>query len=260
MSDYNYTNQPEPVVTVKRPLFSKNGVLLLAVLGVVAIAGGVSFHLLTQPLPVPEVQEVVEIPLSEAETEEYRSNLDRVFPPDATDNPPQEVELTESAAEIVSDEAVVAQQKTQAEAMVFVPPPAAQPVDVTTYISEDVNTVPAPAQTETVSKTAFIEGDVEILDFTVDAGGEQNIPISITGAVHANDTSSKQMIVSSDGKIYTLKTDSVTITTKEGKLLSQSSLKNGDLLTIDGLRSDDSQTILVQRMVLTGVQDYLASF
>jgi hypothetical protein len=259
MSDYNYTQQPEPVVTVKKELFSKNGIWLLVVLGVVAIGGAASFYIIsTQPLPVPVVEEVVEPPLSEAETEIYRSSLDTVYPEDAKNSSTSEVVviIDESVVEVPNEDMEAYSQVNNA-VVGFVPEATARAVDLSMLESSGVNDMRG---TNLLSETAFVQGDVEMTDFIMDVNEETGSPIQLVGAIHANDSKINKIIISSGGELFVLKTENANITTTDGKLIAQSSLKKDDVVTVKGLLTSDGQNIIAQSLVLTGVQEYLMVF
>jgi hypothetical protein len=258
MSDYNYTKQPEPVVTVKKELFSKNGVLLLLVLVIVAVGAGAFWKIATQPLPVPVVEEVAEMPLSEVETSIYRETLERISPEVISDSASEIIEVSESAVVDVSPESTQYLIDANNQETASLPPETATVVDLSSFIAESATV--AEENSVPVSQTAYLQGDVTMIDFQIDEPDMTGAAVQLTGTIQSNDASTKNLLITSGGNIYTLKTNSAKITTQDGKMLSQSNIKKDDIVTVNGTLLQSGPIILVQTLTLIGVQEYLVDF
>lgn len=253
MNDFNNFNRPEPVVTVRRPLTSKNTVWLVVLL--LVVAGGASLYWIkfTAPKPVAVIEEPVETPLSEVETEIYRESIERV--PAPSEGEQKVVEIVENNIKEVTKEEVAALQNSSAQQAVFIPPAAAQAVPLDTLIPAGEPVADAPYQDQGPT-TVYTEGDVTILDFSIDSNTSAGEPITLSGVVYSFDRGLGKLAVTSNGELYTVETGNARATTKDGKLIDVSKLKKGDIITVDGTKVSDTTNITASTLTFTGVQEY----
>jgi len=259
MQDFNYSKSPEPVVTVARPLFTKNTIWYVLALAL-ATAGAWFYWQSMNEIPETVVVPVVESPLTDAETELYRDSLERVSSDGVgASSTPEQIEAPESSVkEADPDSAKILAESNNSSQGSFVPPSSAVTIDLATIPSVTSETEGTPAIP--VTETAYLQGDVTLLNFEIEAQDTTGTPVQKTATVHSNDSGSQSLLVASGGEVYSLKTDSAKITTVDGKVINQSSLKKDDIVTVSGTLLSSGQIIIAQSIVLVGVQDYLIQF
>ena len=258
MSDYNNTNAPEPVVTVSKPLFSKFTSLYVAVLIGTAAASWFYWQSMNKTL-APVAEEVAVVPLSEVETNIYRETLERISPETTGDVESEAIEVPETAVVDISPELVPQLIVENGQPATFIPPSTGTVVELSTLSQSDTSVTETGAGTS-VAQTAYLQGDVTLLDFQIDTPDTSGTPIQLSGTVHSNDVASKSLLISSGGVIYTLKTDSASISTKDGKTVGQSNIKKDDIVTVNGTLLQSGPIIVAQTLTLIGVQEYLMDF
>ncbi len=261
MNDFNSFNRPEPNVTVSRPVFSKHTPLYIIAL--ICVAGGTVayWHFMNKVEVVPVVPMAVDTPMTESETETYRGTLSRISAEVESGNDAEEpiIISDKNAMQEVPSESVETIIMQNARSASFAPAPEATAVGLGTFTSA------TPEQSEvggagSAPETAYLEGDVTMLDFKIDNQNLNGTPVTLSGTVHANDPGMKRMVVVSGGVVYTLQTDSAKITTQTGKIIMPANLKNDDIVAVVGTKLDDSDVVIAQSITLTGVQDYVIAF
>lgn len=253
MNDFNNFNRPEPVVTVRRQLTSPNTIWLVLLLLVVAGGASVFWMEYSKPKPVAVVEEPIETPLSEADTEVYRESIERV--PAPSEGEQEVVEISDQNIKVVTKEEVVALQSSSAQQAVFVPPAAAQAISLDTLIPAGEPVADAPYQDQGPT-TVYTEGDVTILDFSMDSNTSAGEPITLSGVVYSFDGGLGKLAITSNGELYTVEIGNARATTKDGKLIDVSKLKKGDIITVDGTKVSDTTNITASTLTFTGVQEY----
>lgn len=255
MNDFNNFNRPEPVVTVRRPLTSKNTVWLVVLLLVVAGGASVFWIKFSAPKPVAVVEEPAETPLSEAETEVYRESIERI--PAPSEGEQNVVEINNQNVAEVTEEEIVALQNSSAQQAVFVPSAATQAVPLDTLIAAGESVADTQDQGP---ETLYAEGDLTILDFSMDSNTEVGEPINLSGVVYSYDEGLGKLAITNNGELYTVETSGARVTTKDGKLIDVSKLKKGDIITVDGTKVSDTTSVIAKTIAFTGVQDYIVAF
>jgi hypothetical protein len=257
MNDFNNFNKPEPVVTVRRQLTSKNTVWLVLLLLVVAVGAGAFWIKFSAPKPVAVVEEPVEMPLSEVETEIYRESVERVTPP--SEGEQKVVEINDQNITEITKEEVAELQSSSAQQAAFVPPAAAQAVSLDTLMPAGEPVVDTPYQDQGPT-TVYTEGDVTILDFSMDSNTTAGEPVTLSGVVYSYDGGLGKLAITSNGNLFTVTTNGARVTTKDGKLLDVAKLKKGDVIEVGGTKVIDSSNVAATTITFTGVQEYNVVF
>ncbi len=252
MNDFNYPHTPEPVVTVSRPLFSKYTIAYVVALAVTVGVAGAYWQWVMNEEDVPVVAEVVDIPLSEVETEIYRENVERITA--VNDGQSEIIEITDENIKEVTKEEVAAIQNSSEQLNVFTPPPAAQLVPVDTFVSMEENSVNVVS--DQGPDSVYTEGDVAVLDFSIEGQSKAGESVTLSGVVYSYDSGLQKLAMTSGGELYTVETASSRVTTKDGKLIEVSRLRKGDVVNVQGTKVNDTANIFAQTIIFTGVQDY----
>ncbi len=228
-------------------------IVLLSIMSVFGI-GLATYLLWPSPVPAPIVEEQVELPLSATEVETYRASLPKTTAANVASSSPvipatpkTSVTLVEEGAEVPAPEPTPA----------FVPPAAATPVSVTT-VGDNSGMTMASENTTTNTMTMYVEGDITADGVLITQPDAANLkPIEATVVVAAIDATTNQIVVTSGGEVFTLALDGGRLQTKEGKLLSVSSLAENDILIISGDQLADAPVIQVRTASLIGVQEII---
>jgi hypothetical protein len=251
MNDFNNFNRPEPVVTVSRPLFTKHTPLYIMTL--VCVTGGAFayWQYINKAQVVPEVTEVVDAPLTEAETNEYRDTLPRVSADSTSASALENPVVVQDGVKEISPESVASLVAINTQTETFVVPNNATAIELNT-----VTTGSEGAVSTMEPQNAYLEGDVTLLDFQLDNQKTAGSAVELTGTIYANDTGLKRVVVVSNGSVYTVQTDNTKMQTQNGKIINQANLKNNDIVLVTGMLLEDSDVIIAQSVTLTGVQEY----
>ena len=200
--------------------------------------------------PVPS--EVV--PLSEGETNAYRETLDKTLLPESKESDSNTITVPASAVKEITESEVAAVTRPPRP---VTPPSNATKVAVAGLVPSDRSPTiqPNPYAPEAV----YLEGDITITNFVVEQTTLQNegTAVSVTGIVYVSDATLKNATVLINQEAFTVLFTDTAITTKDGRTLTQSTLKNGDILAITGIQFKGSKTINASTVVLEGVADYI---
>ena len=252
MTEFNSfsSNSNESYVTVKPRHTILKIVLLLvitATLAAVFFYNKQWWQLEEIVTPVPSVA----APLSEGETDAYRETLDKTLLPESDSNT---ITVPASAVKEITESEVAAVTRPQRP---ITPPSNATKVAVAGLVPSDLSPTiqPNPYAPEAV----YLEGDITITNFVVEQTTLQNegTAVSVTGIVYVSDVTLKNATVLINQEAFTVLFADTTITTKDGRTLTQSTLKNGDIVAITGTQFNGSKTINASTIVLEGVVDYI---
>jgi hypothetical protein len=234
----------------------KQKITPIALLSVMSVFGiGLATYLLwPSPAPAPIVEEQVELPLSATEVETYRASLPKTTAVEATSSSPLIATTPKTSVTFVADDTdVPVTEPTPA----FVPPVAATPVSVTT-VGDNSGMATTPENSTPNAMTMYVEGDITADGVVITQPDAANLkPIEATVVVAAVDATTNQIVVTSGGEVFTLTLDGGRLQTKEGKLLSISSLAENDILTISGDQRADAPVIQARIASLIGVQEII---
>lgn len=231
------------IITKKHPKLP----ILLGVLGLV-VCGVAGYWLWPQPAPVPVAEQVVEeVPLSAAEIETYRASLPiTTVVEEATEL--SDVTPTKTSVELVAEGVELPAAEPTSS---FVPPVEATPVAVLNSNGEEITVLEG-----NVSNSIYVEGDTAVNGVIVSQPDTANLkPIEATVVVAAVDVSTNQMMVTSGGEVLTLMMAGGRLQTKDGKLVSLSSISPNDILAISGDQLADAPMVAVKTASFIGVQD-----
>ena len=200
--------------------------------------------------PVPSVA----ASLSESETDAYRETLDETLLTESKESDSNTITVPTSAVkEITEREAAAVTQPPR----LITPPSNATKVSVAGLAPSDMSPTiqPNPYAPEAV----YLEGDITITNFVVEQTTLQNdgTAVSVTGIVYVSDATLKNATVLINQEAFTVLFTDTAITTKDGRTLTQSTLKNGDIVAITGTQFNGSKTINASTIVLEGVADYI---
>ena len=200
--------------------------------------------------PVPSVV----APLSEGETDAYRETLDKTLLPESKESNSSTIIVPKSTVKEISEREVAAVTQPPSP---ITPPSNATKVAVADLAPSD--TSPATQSNPHAPETIYLEGDIAITNFVIEQTTLQNegTAVSVTGIVYVSDATLKNATVLINQEAFTVLFTGTTITTKDGRILTQSTLKNGDIEAITGTQFNGSKTINASTVVLEGVADYI---
>lgn len=238
----------EPDIISKRPKWVP---FIAFCIGGAIITGVFGYFWWPTPAPAPLAEEIIEQPLGAQEVETYRATLPKTTVAEESTTPlqtgPQKtsVTLAEDGAEV----------STAAPAATFVPPTAATPVAVMTTGGNSGEVSVSPNGS---TQTVYAEGDSTVDGVVITQPDATELrPIDATVVVAAVDVATNQMMVTSGGEVLTLQLAGGRLQTKDGKLVSITSITTNDILAVSGDQRADAPVVQVRTASLIGVQEII---
>ena len=262
MTEFNSfsSNSSEPYVTDK-PRHTMLKIVFLVIM-FTALAAVIFYNKQWwQPEEVVAPVPSVAVSLTESETDAYRETLDKTLLPESKESESNTITVPTSAVKEITEREVAALTQPP---RAITPPSNATKVVVAALAPSDTPpattlmvTQPNPHAPEAV----YLEGDIAITNFVIEQTTLQNdsTAVSVTGIVYVSDITLKNATVLINQEAFTVLFTDTTITTKDGRTLTQSTLKNGDIVAITGTQFNGSKTINASTVVLEGVADYIPS-